>query len=121
MVSDDAAVRDSIQDMVESIGMNATMFESLRRCRSMAQPQSSGCLVFDTHNVDLGERSLRSTLESVCTAIPVILITDRGDVSTAVRGMKSGVVDIVQKPYQEYRLLDSVNNAIAAHQTTNLE
>ena len=120
MVSSDAAVRDSIKDMVESIGMSATMFESLRRYRSMAQPQSSGCLVFDTHNVGLGEKSLRSTLESVCTAIPVILITDRGDVSTAVRGMKSGGGEMVQKPYQEYRLLDSVNNAIAAHQTINL-
>jgi FixJ family two-component response regulator len=112
VISDDAAVRDSIKDMVESVEMNASMFESLHRYRSLVKPQSIGCLVFDSHNVDLGEKSQRSMLESVCSTIPVILITDRGDVAAAVRGMKSGVVDIVQKPYQQYRLLDSIGKAI---------
>ena len=69
---------------------------------------------FDTHNLDLNEVDQRSMLEDVCIAMSVILITDRGDVATAVRGMKSGAVDVVQKPYQENRLLDSVNNTINA-------
>ena len=108
------AVRDSIKAIIESIGMSVQMFKSLHRYRNKTEFQSRGCLVFDTHNVDLGEMSQRSMLEDVCTTTSVILITDRGDVVTAVRGMKSGAVDIVQKPYQENRLLDSVNNVINA-------
>ena len=114
MVSDDLAVRDSVKDVIESVGMKAKMFESLHMYRSKVERQSRGCLIFDAHNVNLSEGDQRSMLEDVCTVMSVILITDRGDVATAVCGMKSGAVDIVQKPYQENRLLDSVNNAINA-------
>jgi len=110
VVSDDPAVRDSIKDMIESAGMNAMLFESLHTFRSKTEAELSSCLVFDTHQVDLCEVNQQAALEAVCAAMPVILITDRGDVATAVRGMKSGAVDIVQKPYQKNRLLNSVNN-----------
>jgi FixJ family two-component response regulator len=112
VVSDDLAVRDSIKDMIQAAGMEATMFESLKRYSSEAREHSRDCLVVDTHNVDLKDVGQRAALETICAALPVILITDRGDVATAVRGMKSGAADIVQKPYQETRLLDSLNSAM---------
>ena len=119
MVSDDSAVRDSVKDMMESIGVGVEMFESLRKYNGKAEPQIHQCLILDTHKVDLDGEDERSILEAVSAAISVILITDRGDVSTAVRGMKSGVVDIVQKPYFENRLLDSVMAAINAQTLGN--
>jgi two-component system C4-dicarboxylate transport response regulator DctD len=112
VVSDDAAVCDSIKDLLEPSGMKAQVFESLHTYCSMTEPHSRGCLVLDTHNIDLGESSQVLLLESVCAAMSVILITDRGDVLTAVRGMKLGATDIVQKPYRTNRLLDSVRQAI---------
>ena len=112
VVSDDAAVCDSIKDLLELSGMKAQVFESLHTCYSMTEQHSRRCLVLDTHNIDLGESSQVLLLESVCAAMSVILITDRGDVLTAVRGMKLGATDIVQKPYRTNRLLDSVRQAI---------
>ena len=111
MVSDDAVVRDSIKDVIESLSMGASMFGSLQMYHNTAQAQGCGCLVFDTHNVDLAEAGLRTALQTVCAATPVIVIADCGDVSTAVCGMQLGAVDIVQKPYRENRLVDSIHHA----------
>jgi FixJ family two-component response regulator len=82
--------------------------------RNTAPAQGCGCLVFDCHNVDIAEAAQRTELQAVCAATPVIVIADCGDVPTAVCGMKSGAVDIVQKPYRENRLVDSINRAIAS-------
>ena len=114
VVSDDAAVCDSIKSLLEPAGLKAQVFESLHTYCSMAEPLARRCLVLDTHNIDLGESSQALLLESVCAAMSVILITDRGDVLAAVRGMKFGATDIVQKPYRTNRLLNSVKQSICS-------
>ena len=119
VVSDDAAVCDSITNLLEPSGMKAQVFESLHTYSNMAEPHSHRCLVLDTHNVDLGDANQVSLLESVCAAMSVILITNRGDVLTAVRGMKLGATDVVQKPYRTNRLLDSVRQAIDTENYSN--
>lgn len=112
VVSDDAAVRDSIVDLLASVGINVNTFDSLPTDYDVSDLQRRGCLVLDTHDFDLSSAESQSSFAAVCAAMTVILLNDRGDVPMAVIGLKCGAIDVVQKPYQDRRLLDSIIEAM---------
>lgn len=112
VVSDDAAVGDSIKDLVESAGLRAENFPSLRAFLDAVEPGRRGCLVFDAHVGDLRDRQRQTRLAVAYSRIPVILLTDRGDVAMAVHAVKTGARDVVEKPYRDKNLLDSINRVM---------
>jgi FixJ family two-component response regulator len=113
VVDDDAAVRDSIQELVESIGLRAEGYDSALAFLDAFKPQRPGCLVLDVRMVGMSGLVLQERLNELEAAIPVILLTGHGDVPMAVQAMQNGAVDFIQKPYREQALLDSINTAIA--------
>jgi len=112
IVDDDAAVRDSIQELVESVGLRAESHSSGQAFLASYQPQRSGCLVLDVRMAGMSGLVLQEKLNELGARIPVIIITGHGDVPMAVRALKAGAVDFVQKPYRDQLLLDSINNAL---------
>jgi FixJ family two-component response regulator len=114
VVDDDAAVRDSIQELVESVGLQAEGYSSARAFLDTFQPQRAGCLVLDVRMAEMSGLVLQQKLNDLGAGIPVIMLTGHGDVSMAVQAMKAGAIDFIQKPYQEQALLDSINAALAA-------
>ena len=114
VVSADVAVSDSIKAPVESAGLPAATFRSLQIFLDAVEPARRGCLVLDAHVSDLRDPQWQADLAVAYTRMPGLLITDRGDVPTAVRAVKAGAVDVVQKPYREQTLLDAIISVLQA-------
>jgi FixJ family two-component response regulator len=112
VVDDDAAVRDSIQELVESVGLRAEGYPSAFAFLEAFRPQCAGCLVLDVRMAAMSGLALQQKLNESGSTIPVIMLTGHGDVPMAVQAMRNGAVDFVQKPYREQALLDSINAAL---------
>jgi FixJ family two-component response regulator len=113
VVDDDAAVRDSIAELVESVGLQAEGYGSASAFLEAFRPQRPGCLVLDVRMAEMSGLVLQQRLNALEAGIPVIVLTGHGDVPTAVQAMKAGAVDFLQKPYHEQALLDSINTALS--------
>jgi RNA polymerase sigma factor (sigma-70 family) len=113
VVDDDAAVRDSIAELVESIGLQAEGYASALAFLEAFQLERRGCLVLDVRMAAMSGLVLLERLKELGARIPVIVLTGHGDVPMAIQAMKSGAVDFVQKPYREQALLDTINAALA--------
>lgn len=112
VVDDDAAVRDSIQELVESVGLQAEGYDSALAFLDAFKPQRPGCLVLDVRMAEMSGLVLQERLNELEARIPVIILTGHADVPMAVHVLKAGAVDFVQKPYRNQLLLDSINNAL---------
>ena len=113
VVDDDAAVRDSIKELVESVNLQAQVHESALAFLDAFDPRRPGCLVLDVRMAEMGGLVLQDRLNMMKASIPVIVLTGHGDVPMAVQAMRNGAVDFIQKPYREQALLDSINAALA--------
>jgi FixJ family two-component response regulator len=113
VVDDDAAVRDSITELVESVGLKAESYESAPAFLARFQPDRPGCLVLDVRMAEMSGLALQQRLNALGAGIPVIVITGHGDVPMAVQAMKAGAVEFLQKPCREQALLDSINAALS--------
>ena len=112
IVSESAEVRDSVKELTESAGLQAAEFASLADLLSAPESGGPGCLVFDTQPDDLLDREQLASLAAAFARMPAILITDRGDVPAAVRAVKAGATQILEKPYRQEHLVDGISNAL---------
>lgn len=112
MVSEDAAVRDSVKDLVESVALQVETFPSLRDFLETVASGPLGCLVLETTVADSRDEERQAGVADACKRLPTILITDRGDVPAAVRAVRAGAVDVVQKPYRDKTLLGCIQQAL---------
>ena len=112
IVDDDDAVRDSIAELVDSIGLQAQTYDSALVFLAALEPRRPGCLVLDVRMAGMSGLVLLKRLKELANQLPVILLTGHGDVPMAVEAMKNGAVDFIQKPYREQELLDSINSAL---------
>jgi FixJ family two-component response regulator len=113
IIDDDDAVRDSIKELVESVNLNAEIFESAISFLDSFTTDKAGCLVLDIRMSRMSGLVLQERLNEMDASLPVIFITGHGDVDMAVDALKSGAVDFIQKPYHDQNLLDSINDALA--------
>lgn len=118
VVDDDAAVRDSIAELLDSVGMRVEAFASALAFLDVFQPERPGCLVLDVRMAEMSGLVLQQRLNELGARIPVIVLTGHGDVPMAVQAMKAGAFDFLQKPYRDQALLDSINAALAADLAT---
>ena len=112
VVDDDQAVRESLALLVHSVGLQAETFASAGDFLEAYRPDRRGCLITDIRMPGMSGLELQ---EQLCTDgyhIPVIVLTGFGDVPTAVRALKGGAVDFVEKPFNPQALLDLVQQAI---------
>ena len=112
IVDDDEAVRDSIKELVESVGMNANVFDSAQAVLEVIKPDSAGCIVLDIRMIGMSGLALQKRLIELGILLPLIFITGHGDIDMAVEAIKLGAMDFIQKPYHEQNLLDSINAAM---------
>jgi FixJ family two-component response regulator len=112
IVDDDDAVLDSIAELVMSVGLTAATFHSAQEFRDSFNPERPGCLVLDVRMARTGGLALQEELNAMGARIPIVFISGHGDISIAIKAIKAGAVDFVQKPYHEQQLLDSINEAL---------
>jgi two-component system response regulator DctR len=112
IVDDDEAVRDSIAELVGSIGLQAATFRSAQEFLDGYDPERPGCLVLDVRMAHMSGPALQEKLVAMGATIPIVFISGHGDIPLAIKTIKAGAVDFVQKPYRDQQLLDSINDAL---------
>jgi FixJ family two-component response regulator len=113
VVDDDQAMRNSLKWLIESVSMEVETFDSADAFINSYYPGRSGCLLLDVRMPGMSGLELQEYLRVNQIAIPVIIITGHGDVPMAVRAMKSGAVDFIEKPFNDELLLESIRHALA--------
>ena len=117
VVDDDEAMRESLTWLIESVGLNVETFSSADEFLKSYYPGIPGCLLLDVRMPGMSGLELQAHLQSQQVAIPVIIITGHGDVPMAVRAMKSGAIDFIEKPFNDEQLLESIRNALSIDDT----
>ncbi len=112
VVDDDPAVRDSIRWLMESVGLRVETFDRAQDFLDACDVERAGCLVLDVRMPGMSGLEAQSVLAERGITLPVIFITGYGDVSTAVRAMREGAVDFVEKPLNDQVLLDRIQKSI---------
>jgi two-component system, LuxR family, response regulator FixJ len=115
VVDDEPAIRDSIALLLRSVNLNARTFGSARDFLEAHTPGSHACLISDVRMPGMSGLELQETLVRAGDRLAVIIVTGHGDVTMAVRAMKSGASDFLQKPFNEQQLLDAVHRALDQH------
>jgi two-component system response regulator FixJ len=112
IVDDDRAVRDSLADLVDSVGLRAETFANAKEFLTHEPTERCGCLVLDIRMPGMSGLELQEELARRGTTLPVIFITGHGDIPMAVQAMRLGAQDFIQKPFREQELLDRINLAL---------
>src|SRR5438270_10642508 len=108
IVDDDEAVRDSLLVLLESKAYAVRSFGSAPEFLTAAPSLPVGCLVADIRMPEMDGLELQRHLIDRSLQFPLIVITGHGDVPLAVRAMKAGAVDFIEKPFAAEVMLDSV-------------
>ena len=112
IVDDDDAVRDSLQLLLQSAGFaKVQCYASARQFLELAQLQAGDCLLLDVRMPDMDGLELQEALNARGVKMPVIVMTGHGDVPIAVRAMKAGACDFLEKPFSDELLMDCVRRA----------
>jgi len=121
VIDDDDAVRDVLRWLIESVGLQVESFARAANFLEAYQPARPGCMLLDIRMPGLSGFDLQEELANRQISIPIIVITGYAEVAMAVRALKAGAFDFVEKPFNHQILLDRVRAAIEvdqkAHQT----
>lgn len=112
VVEDDEAMRDSIQWLLESVDIGSKMFGCAIDFLESCDPGQEGCMLLDVRMPGMSGMELLEELKSRGITLPVIIITGHGDVPMAVRALKHGAFDFVQKPFNAQELLNRIYAAL---------
>jgi two-component system, LuxR family, response regulator FixJ len=114
IVDDDASIRDSLRVLLESAGFeNVVTCASARDFLDRAGAAAGDCLLVDVRMPEMDGLALQAELAQRRSGVSVIVMTGHGEVPIAVRAMKAGAVDFLEKPIAEEQLFDCVRRALA--------
>lgn len=112
VVDNDEAVCDALGMLLRASGMRVETFLSAVAFLDAYRPTRSGCLVLDIRMPGMSGLDLQDELHKRKISIPIVFLTGHGDVPMAVRALKKGAVDFIEKPHEEGRLVLAVLNAL---------
>jgi FixJ family two-component response regulator len=121
IVDDDDAVRESLKALFQSVGMVVETFASAGEFLASLEGPCVGCLLVDVRMPGLSGLELQAKLTERQVALPVIVITGHGNVEMAVRAMKAGAKDFIEKPFNEQLLLERVQACLDESQLAQRE
>jgi two-component system response regulator FixJ len=113
IVDDDDAVRDSLSVLLESKAYIVRSFGSAPEFLAAAPSLPVGCLIADIRMPEMDGLELQQRLIERSLHFPMIVITGHGDVPLAVRAMKAGAIDFIEKPFASEAILDSLGAALS--------
>jgi len=113
VVDDDEAMRQSLCWLIESVDMRVETYDSADAFIKAYYPGRAGCLLLDVRMPGMSGLDLQEYFVREQIPIPIIIITGHGDVPMAVRAMKAGAVDFIEKPFNDEALLDGIRKALS--------
>jgi two-component system response regulator FixJ len=111
VVDDDAAVRDSMRVLLESAGFMVKVYASADSFLA-DDPAQGGCLITDIRMLGMDGLGLQEEIARREIKLPIIIMTGHGDVALAVRAMKAGAIDFIEKPFSDDHALNSIRKAL---------
>jgi FixJ family two-component response regulator len=118
IVDDDRGMRQSIQDLVESVGLRAESFATGGEFLKRKPTNDPSCLVLDVRLPQMSGLDFQRQLAETGMQIPIIFITAHGDIPMSVRALKSGAVEFLTKPFRDQDLLDAIQEALQRDRAT---
>ena len=112
VIDDDDALRDSVQLFLVNEGLNVKTYASATEFLAALDGAPAGCVVTDVRMPGMSGMELLAHLAARSLALPVIVVTGHADVPLAVRAMKQGAVDLLEKPFRPEDLISAVRKAL---------
>jgi len=112
VVDDDESVRQSLKNLVGSVGLRVEAFASAQEFLRSKLTDLPACLVLDVRLPGLSGLDLQKRMADAGIEIPIIFITGHGDIPMTVRAMKAGAVEFLTKPFRDQDLLDAIQQAL---------
>lgn len=116
IIDDDEAVLDSLSMLLDSVGIDNAVYANAQFFLDTHQGESlktlCGCIVLDIRMPGMSGMECQQKLEELGCPLPIIFITGHGDVPMAVKAMKKGALEFIQKPFREQELLDCIQHAL---------
>lgn len=116
IVDDDAAVRDALTLLIESVGFEPRVFASADDFLRKAHELDASCVLLDMRMPGISGLECQARMKELGVSVPVIFLTGHGDVASAVRALKLGAADYLEKPLSDQQqLLDRVAECVRVH------
>jgi DNA-binding NtrC family response regulator len=113
VVDDDASIRESLSNLIRSMGLQVQTFASAQEFLARRRPDVPSCLVLDVELPGLSGLDLQQELIKGDVRIPIVFMTGHGDIPMTVRAMKAGALEFLTKPCRDEDLLGAIEQAIS--------
>ena len=111
VVDDDAAICESLCDLMDAAGLSTCKFSSAEQFLAALTPEMAGCLVLDVRLPGMSGMELQTRLKKAGVTLPIIIMTAHGDIPMVRNALKSGAVEFLTKPFQDKDLILSIEQA----------
>jgi FixJ family two-component response regulator len=112
IVDDDDSLRNSLNNLIRSVGFGVQGFSSAEAFLSSNQLHDTACLILDVRMPGMSGLELQRQLVATNCGIPIIFITSHGDDNARTRALEAGAVDFLYKPFREEALLNAIYKAL---------
>nr|WP_042673592.1 response regulator transcription factor [Methylobacterium sp. B34] len=117
IVEDDEGVREGLQDLLHSVGLDTLAYGATRDLLAATLPDRPGCLILDVRLPGSSGLDLQAKLAAMGNCMPIIFMTGHGDIPMTVQAMKAGALDFLTKPFRDQDMLDAIAVAIERDRT----
>ena len=118
VVDDDASLRESLKNLIRSVGLRVEAFASAPEFLRSKRPDVPGCMILDVRLPGLSGLDLQKRMAEADVEIPIIFITGHGDIPMTVQAMKAGAMEFLTKPFRDQDLLDAIQEALERDRQT---
>jgi two-component system, LuxR family, response regulator FixJ len=112
IVDDDPAVRRSLERLLDAADFQSVPYATPKAFLDVAGSLPVGCALIDLRMPEMNGLEVQEQLHLMKADLPVIVMTGQGDVQSAVRAMKAGAVDFIEKPYSDCALIAAIESAL---------
>ncbi|MGO4287843.1 response regulator transcription factor [Bosea sp. TAB14] len=112
VIDDDAALRGALANLLRSAAFDVAEFPSPQHFIEAWRPSDCGCLLLDIQFPGMNGLDFQARFREVGIAMPIILMTGHADVPSSIRGLKSGAIDFLVKPFDDADLVEAVTTAL---------
>jgi len=112
VVDDDPAIRRSLERLLDAVDFQVASYATPNAFLDVAGSLLGGCVLLDLRMPEMDGFEVHARLQLINPDLPVIVVTAQGDVQTAVRAMKAGAADFIEKPYSDDALIAAIESAL---------
>lgn len=113
ILDDEPAVRDAISVLVKSVRLNALSFESADAFLAVYDTNIPACLITDVYLPGIDGVALQKQLIKMNTQLPIIVMSGHGDIPLAVKMIRRGALDFIEKPFNNHHILERIQQALS--------